>query len=121
MLNPQSTQRGDIDRAGSTIEVNADNWQSEVLDSKIPVLVDFWAEWCGPCRAIIPTLEQLAQQYAGKLKVAKVNVDHNRDLAMKFGVRSIPFLLIVKEGKVAEQMVGALSKPDFEAKLKPHL
>jgi thioredoxin 1 len=107
--------------AGKTVEVNQSNWQSDVLESDIPVLVDFWAEWCGPCRAIIPTLEQLAADYEGKLKVAKVNVDQNRELAQQFGVRSIPFLLILKKGQVAEQMVGALSKPQFVQKITPHL
>jgi thioredoxin 1 len=107
--------------AGKTVEVSQDTWQQEVEQSEVPVLVDFWAEWCGPCRAIIPTLEQLADEHEGKLKVAKVNVDQNRELAQKFGVRSIPFLLIVKNGEVVESMVGALGKPEFEAKLQPHL
>jgi len=107
--------------AGKTIAVGQDNWSSEVEESSVPVLVDFWAEWCGPCRAILPTLEQLSDDYDGKLKVAKVNVDENRELAQKFGVRSIPFLLIVKDGKVVENMVGALSKPEFVSKIEPHL
>lgn len=107
--------------AGKTVEVSQATWQQEVEQSDVPVLVDFWAEWCGPCRAIIPTLEQLADEYDGKLKVAKVNVDQNRELAQKFGVRSIPFLLIMKDGEVKENMVGALGKPEFEAKIKPHL
>jgi len=107
--------------AGKTIEVNASNWQQEVENSSVPVLIDFWAEWCGPCRAIIPTLEQLADDYEGKLTVGKVNVDENRELAQKFGVRSIPFLLIVKDGEVVENMVGALGKPEFVAKIEPHL
>ncbi|MCC5850260.1 MAG: thioredoxin [Verrucomicrobia bacterium] len=106
---------------GKTIEANSNNWQTEVIESDVPVLVDFWAEWCGPCRAIIPTLDQLADEYEGKLKVAKVNVDKDRELAQKFGVRSIPFLLVIKNGEVAEQMVGALSKPEFVSKLTPHL
>jgi thioredoxin 1 len=107
--------------AGKTVDVNQSNWQSEVIESTVPVLVDFWAEWCGPCRAIIPTLEQLASEYEGKLKVAKVNVDQSRELAAKFGVRSIPFLLVIKNGQVAQQMVGALSKAEFVTKLTPHL
>ncbi|MDF3128967.1 thioredoxin [Kiritimatiellaeota bacterium B1221] len=107
--------------AGKTIEVGQDTWSSEVESSSIPVLVDFWAEWCGPCRAIGPTLEQLADDYDGKLKVVKVNVDENRELAQKFGVRSIPFLLIIKEGEVVENMVGALGKPEFVAKIEPHI
>jgi thioredoxin 1 len=107
--------------AGATVSIGQANWESEVEQSDVPVLVDFWAEWCGPCKAIIPTLDQLADEYAGKLKVAKVNVDENRELAQKFGVRSIPFLLIVKNGEVVENMVGALSKPDFVAKIEPHL
>ncbi|WFB35752.1 thioredoxin [Kiritimatiellota bacterium B12222] len=107
--------------AGKTIEVRQDNWESDVEKSSIPVLVDFWAEWCGPCRAIIPTLEQLADEYEGKLTVAKVNVDENRELAQKFGVRSIPFLLIIKDGEVVENMVGALGKPEFVSKIEPHL
>lgn len=107
--------------AAGTVEVSVDSWDADVMKSDVPVLVDFWAEWCGPCRAIIPTLEQLADQYAGKLKIAKVNVDSNRDLAAQHGVRSIPFLLIIKNGEVVDQMVGALSKADFEAKLEPHI
>lgn len=107
--------------AGKTIQIGQNNWESEVEKSSIPVLVDFWAEWCGPCRAIIPTLEQLADEYDGKLKVAKVNVDENRELAQKFGVRSIPFLLIIKNGKVVENMVGALGKSEFVAKITPHI
>jgi len=107
--------------AGGTVTIGADNWDSEVEQSDVPVLVDFWAEWCGPCKAIIPTLEQLADDYAGKLKIGKVNVDENRELAQKFGVRSIPFLLIIKDGEVVENMVGALSKPEFVSKIEPHL
>lgn len=107
--------------SAGTIEVSNDSWDAEVMKAEGLVLVDFWAEWCGPCKAIIPTLDQLAAQYDGKLKIAKVNVDENRELAMQFGVRSIPFLLIMKNGVVAEQMVGAMSKSDFEAKIDAHL
>jgi thioredoxin 1 len=107
--------------AGKTIVVNQDNWKTEVEESTVPVLVDFWAEWCGPCRAIIPTLDQLADEYDGKLKIAKVNVDESRELAQKFGVRSIPFLLILKNGQVVENMVGALGKAEFVSKITPHI
>ena len=103
------------------IHIEGDNWQTEVLDSELPVLVDFWAEWCGPCKAIAPTLTELADELDGKLKIAKVNVDNNQELAGQFGVRSIPTLLIMSKGEVKEQMVGALNKADMLAKLNPHL
>ena len=103
------------------IQVNESNWQTEVLGASVPVLVDFWAEWCGPCRAIAPMLEDLATELAGKLKIAKVNVDENPDLAGQFGIRSIPTLLILKGGQVQQQMVGALPKATLKAKLDPYL
>lgn len=103
------------------VAINDSNWQSEVLDSDVPVLVDFWAEWCGPCRAIAPTLDILAEENKDKLKIAKVNVDDNQSLAAKYNVRSIPNLLVFKGGEVVEQMVGAMSKPQFEEKLAAHI
>jgi thioredoxin 1 len=103
------------------IHATADNWQTEVLDSKIPVLVDFWAEWCGPCRAIAPVLEELAGEAAGRLKVVKVDVDQNQPLAGQFGVRSIPTLLVFQDGKVQQQMVGAMNKAALMARLKSYL
>ena len=103
------------------VTIDNGNWESEVLHSEIPVLVDFWAEWCGPCRAITPVLDDLAEELDGKLKIAKVNVDELRDLAGQYNVRSIPFLIVVKGGEVAEQMVGAMSRPAMKAKLEPHL
>jgi thioredoxin 1 len=103
------------------IQANEANWQSEVLNSSVPVLVDFWAEWCGPCRAIAPMLEDLATEFAGKLKIAKVNVDESPDLAGQFGIRSIPTLLVIKGGTVQQQMVGALPKAALKAKLDPFL
>ena len=107
--------------AGKAVQINAGNWDSEVVQSPIPVVVDFWAEWCGPCRAIAPILEELATEFDGKLKVAKLNVDEFPDLAGQFGIRSIPTLLIFKGGTVQQQMVGALPKAVLKAKLDPYL
>ncbi len=100
------------------VHIDASNWKSEVLDSPIPVLVDFWAEWCGPCRAIAPILEELAAELKGKLKIAKVNVDESPDIAAQFGIRSIPTLLIFKGGAVQQQMVGAMPKSVLKDKLE---
>jgi thioredoxin 1 len=107
--------------AGTLANVNASNWQSEVAASPIPVLVDFWAEWCGPCKAIAPHLEDLAKDLAGKLKIVKVNVDEAPELAGQFGIRSIPTLLLIKGGKVEQQMVGAMTKAALRGKIDPLL
>jgi len=101
----------------NVVYIEGDNWESEVIKSDVPVLVDFWAEWCGPCRAIAPILDELADELAGKAKIAKVDVDKNPQLAGTFGVRSIPTLLIMKDGVVQEQMVGGQSKDVLSAKL----
>jgi thioredoxin 1 len=93
-----------------SIPVNDQNFESEVLQSDIPVLVDFWAEWCGPCRAIGPTIEALAEEYQGRLKVAKLNVDESPETSQFFRVRSIPTLILIKDGKISETAVGAMSK-----------
>jgi len=107
--------------ADGIVHIEGDNWESEVIQSAKPVLVDFWAEWCGPCRAIAPVLDELATELGDKLKIAKVDVDKNPQLAGTFGVRSIPTLLVIKGGTVQEQMVGALSKSALLVKLKPYL
>lgn len=97
------------------------NFEQEVLKSEIPVLVDFWAPWCGPCRMVAPIVEELANDYTGKLKVVKVNTDENQDIAVKYGIRSIPTLGIFKGGKVVDSVIGAAQKRFLEEKIKPHL
>ena len=96
--------------AENLIEFTDDNFDTEVLKSNLPVLVDFWAEWCGPCKTIGPIVEEIAGDYAGKVKVGKVNVDFNNQVAMQYGIRSIPALLVFKGGAVANQIVGAVPK-----------
>jgi thioredoxin 1 len=108
--------------AGSNVvHIEGDNWKTEVLESKVPVVVDFWAEWCGPCRAIAPVLDELATELAGKLKVAKVNVDNHHELAGQYSIRSIPTLLVFQNGVVKAQMVGALNKAALKDKLAAYL
>lgn len=92
------------------VVVSSQNFESEVVKSDIPVLVDFWASWCAPCKMIAPVVEELAKEYNGKLKVAKLDVDANRDIASSFGIMSIPTLLIFNNGSVADQVVGAVPK-----------
>ncbi len=103
------------------LTVSDASFESEVLKSDKPVLVDFWAPWCGPCRMIAPIVEELANDYEGKAKIAKVNVDENPQISMQFGIRSIPTLLIFKNGKVVDQIVGAVPKGVLEGRLKSQL
>ena len=104
-----------------TVTVLDATFKSEVLDSTTPVLVDFWATWCAPCRAIAPALEELATQYKGQVKIVKVDVDANQVTAEQFGIRSIPTLLMFKGGKVIETLVGAGPKAKFEDSIKKAL
>ena len=96
-------------------QVSDDSFEADVIQSDTPVLVDFWAEWCGPCRMIAPLLEQVAEEYGDKLKIVKMNVDDNTDTPAKYGVRGIPTLLLVKKGEVAATKVGALTKSQLTA------
>jgi thioredoxin len=103
------------------MELTEETFEQEVLKSTTPVLVDFWATWCGPCKMIAPIVEELATEYEGKLKIGKVDVDNHQKIAMQYGIRSIPTLLIFKSGKVVEQIVGAAPKKTVVEKLSKHL
>ena len=105
----------------SEIIITSDNFESEILQADLPVLVDFWAPWCGPCKMIAPALTQLAEKYAGKLLVAKVNVDEVVSVASKFNVNSIPTLMVFKDGEVVDQRIGAASLSVIEGFVKPYL
>jgi thioredoxin 1 len=103
------------------VTVAADNFDLEVKKSELPVMVDFWAEWCGPCRMVAPTLEQLAEEMDGKVRIAKLNVDHNQELAYQYGVQSIPTFILFKGGQVADRMMGAVPKAAFESFIQRNL
>ena len=104
-----------------TIEGTDLNFDQEVLKADIPVIVDFWAPWCGPCRMVAPVVEEIAKEYQGKVKVVKVNTDENQEVAVKYGIRSIPTLGIFKDGKVVDGVIGAVPKQTIESKFKPYL
>jgi len=103
------------------VEITDANFSQEVLKSDTPVLIDFWAEWCAPCKMIAPVVEELAKEYQGKLKVGKVDVDANQTVAGQYGIRSIPTLLVFKGGRVVDQIVGAVPKKILAEKVSKHL
>jgi len=103
------------------IHLTDDMYEAEVVKSELPVLIDFWATWCGPCRQIAPIVEQLADEYEGKLKVFKLDVDNNQKTAMNFGIRSIPTVVIIKNGEELDRVIGAVSKQHIVDRLKNHI
>ncbi len=107
--------------AGTVTEVTDSNFQAEVLESQTPVLVDFWAPWCGPCRMVAPVVEEIAQERAGELKVVKLNIDENQQTAINYDVMSIPTLIVFNHGQVAKKVIGAYPKRKLEAELEPAL
>jgi len=103
------------------MNVNEKDFEREVLNCDIPVLVDFWAAWCGPCKMIAPSVEELSREFAGKIKIVKVDVDNNQNLASRYGIMSIPSLIFFKNGKVMDQSVGALNKAQLRRKIEDNL
>lgn len=103
---------------GDILEVSDDNFESEIINSETPSMVDFWAEWCGPCKKVGPVVEELAAEYQGKIKIAKMDVDSNRQTPAKFGIRNIPTLILFKGGEVVNTIVGAQPKTSIEEELK---
>jgi thioredoxin 1 len=103
--------------SGKTIQISDSNFKTEVLESQIPAMVDFWAPWCGPCKAISPVVEELADEYEGKIKLFKVNVDDNPNIAAQYGIRAIPTLIFFKGGQQMNQITGAVSKDSLKQAL----
>jgi thioredoxin 1 len=105
----------------NTLTFTDASFDTDVLRADVPVLVDFWAEWCGPCRMMGPTVDQVATEYAGKVKVGKLDVDSNQQVAARYGIRGIPTLLLFKDGQIVEQKVGAIGKPEFQKMLEKYM
>ncbi len=103
------------------VEFTDANFDSEVLQSDKPVLVDFWAPWCGPCRIVAPIIEEIAEEYEGKFKVGKLNTDNNMQVSIKYGIRSIPTLGIFKDGQLVDTIIGAMPKKSISEKMEPHI
>ena len=101
--------------AGHVMEITDSNFEEEVANSPVPVLVDFWAEWCGPCRMLAPTIEELSEEYQDKVKVGKLDTDGNRDTAVKFGINAIPTIILFNKGEVAQKFVGLTAKKELKA------
>ena len=107
--------------AENMVTLSDDNFDQEVLNSPVPVLVDFWAAWCGPCRMVAPILDKIAEEFKGQMKFAKLNVDENQKIPQKYGIRSIPTMIIFKNGQIREQMIGALPENKIKDKVKASL
>jgi thioredoxin 1 len=103
------------------VHITDSTFDAEVLKSDLPVLTDFWAEWCGPCKAIAPILDQIAEEYEGRIKITKVDVDQSNQMAMQFGVQSIPTMILFKNGQPVERLVGAMPKDRLLSRIEPHL
>jgi thioredoxin 1 len=117
----QVQQPGTVAAGTNTLHFTDQDFDKEVLNSEIPVLVDFWAEWCGPCRMMTPTVDAVATEYAGRIKVGKLNVDESGGTAMRYNIRGIPTLLLFKGGQIVAQKVGAAGKTDVQKMIDAHL
>ena len=105
----------------NALDVTDNTWETAVLQSQVPVLVDFWAEWCGPCRAMSPYVDKLAEEYKGKLKVVKLNTQDNTEVPSRYGITAIPTFLVIKNGEVAKQLQGAMAYDKLKGAVAPHL